>query len=65
MTRISFASWRDAWRAEEAAGREKEGEGRRTAEKKLTGRELWEKGLVGRGEEEDEDVGVELGKAVV
>lgn len=52
VTRDSFWRWREGWR------REMEGrEGKREREGKLTGRELWERGLVGGGEEGEEDDG--------
>lgn len=60
VTRESFLRWREGFLKEkeeqeqkiEEAGAEK---GRKAikGEDKLTGRELWERGLVGRGEDED------------
>lgn len=66
VTTESFRLWRDRWgdeMTEEKRRREEEDEdGRRKAEKKATGRELWERGLVGRGEEGEEDDGGEGGE---
>ncbi|KAL8847709.1 MAG: hypothetical protein Q9221_007270 [Calogaya cf. arnoldii] len=69
VTRESFLRWREGFRSEMEA-KEEEERARKEAvemkargpkkEDKLTGRELWEKGLVGKVEE-DEDVGVEDG----
>ncbi|KAI4112329.1 MAG: hypothetical protein LQ341_007856, partial [Variospora aurantia] len=69
VTRESFLAWRERFRAEAAAREEdeerarKEGESRARGprkEEKLTGRELWEKGMVGKEvEEEDLEEGVE------
>ncbi|KAL8645358.1 MAG: hypothetical protein Q9226_007341 [Calogaya cf. arnoldii] len=69
VTRESFLRWREGFRSEMEA-REEEERARKEAvemkargpkkEDKLTGRELWEKGLVGKVEE-DEDAGVEDG----
>lgn len=65
VTRESFLAWREKFRAEmeEVERRreeEREAEERRRRvgkeERKLTGRELWEKGLVGKDEEEDDEV---------
>ncbi len=63
VTRESFLAWREMFRAEmegEAEERkrgEEEGrsrkEIRRDEEVRVSGRELWERGLVGRGEDED------------
>lgn len=68
VTRESFLEWRGRFGAEtevreeerrkekeEAEGRKKVGRG----EEKMTGRELWEKGLVGKGWEEEEEEEVE------
>lgn len=69
VTRESFLRWREGFRGEMEAREEEERARREMAEikgrgpkkeDKLTGRELWEKGLVGKVEE-DEDVGVEDG----
>lgn len=66
VTRESFLVWRERFRREmeeqEQKGREeKELEDRRKRvakeESKMTGRELWEKGLVGKVEEDDDDEG--------
>ncbi|KAF2182240.1 RWD-domain-containing protein [Zopfia rhizophila CBS 207.26] len=62
VTRESFLAWREKFRkemAEEEQRRqeEKEAEDKKKKikeEKKLTGRELWQQGLAGKGEEEDE-----------
>ncbi|KAF2856074.1 RWD-domain-containing protein [Plenodomus tracheiphilus IPT5] len=75
VTRESFLKWREEFR------REREEEARRLAEekevedkkkrvvkeeRKLTGKELWQQGLVGKVEEsEDEDEGVDLEKLKV
>ena len=69
VTRESFLAWRERFqtemreREEEERRREEEHKGKkiRDEEKKLTGRELWERGLVGKVEEEDEDVDVGVG----
>ncbi|KAL8989319.1 MAG: hypothetical protein Q9169_008384 [Polycauliona sp. 2 TL-2023] len=69
VTRESFLRWREGFRGEMEARQEEERVRRELAEMKgrgakkedkLTGRELWEKGLVGKVEE-DEEVGVEDG----
>ncbi|KAL8883881.1 MAG: hypothetical protein Q9205_006212 [Flavoplaca limonia] len=69
VTRESFLRWREGFRGEMQAKEEEERARRELAEMrgrgakkedKLTGRELWEKGLVGKVEE-DEDAGVEDG----
>ena len=62
VTKETFLEWREKFRkemAEEEQKRmeEKEAEDKKKRvreEKKMTGRELWEGGLAGRGEEEDE-----------
>ena len=63
VTRESFLEWRAKFRkdmeeAEHKRQEEKEAEDKKKRaakeEKKLTGRELWERGLVGKVEEEDE-----------
>ena len=64
VTRESFLAWRDKFRAEmeenqmkEEAERETElGKKKIKMEEKLTGRQLWEKGMVGKIDE-DEDEG--------
>jgi hypothetical protein len=60
VTRESFLRWREGFlkekEDEEREREEAEAEKGRKAlkgEDKMTGRELWEKGLVGRGDEED------------
>ncbi|KAF2461032.1 RWD domain-containing protein [Lineolata rhizophorae] len=64
VTRETFLQWRERFRAEmeEEARRkqaEKEAEDKKKRvpkeEKKLTGKELWERGLAGKGEEEDDE----------
>lgn len=64
VTPQSFQEWRTGFVAEmqaekEKAKEEKEAEDKKkrvnVAEKKMTGRMLWEKGLVGKVEEEDDD----------
>lgn len=72
VTRESFLAWREIFRGEmeqeeQRAREEKELEDRKKRgakeESKMSGRELWEKGLVGRVEEEDESedtLGIEL-----
>jgi hypothetical protein len=65
VTRESFLEWREKFRkemeeeerrkAEEREAEEKKGKkGVPKEEKKLTGKELWERGLAGKGDEEDE-----------
>ncbi|KAI4114443.1 MAG: hypothetical protein LQ345_004780 [Seirophora villosa] len=70
VTRESFLAWREKFQAEIAAREEdeerarKEGESRvRGAKKedKLTGRELWEKGMVGKETEEEDLAAMEEG----
>lgn len=64
VTRESFLSWREKFRAEMEEKRVKEETEREAemskkrikTEEKLTGKELWEKGMVGKIEE-DEDIG--------
>ena len=64
VTRDSFLAWRERFRAEmeenrlkDEADREAElGKKKIKMEEKMTGRQLWEKGLVGKIEE-DEDAG--------
>ena len=73
VNRETFFQWRDAFQKEMAQldrkrQEEKELEDKRKKtwkeDKKLTGRELWEKGLVGKADEEDveEDVPLTLEK---
>lgn len=65
VTTESFLRWREAFlkekEEEEQKLEEAEGEKGRKAvkEEKLTGRELWERGLVGKGEDEDLDESME------
>ncbi|KAL8903242.1 MAG: hypothetical protein Q9207_004053 [Kuettlingeria erythrocarpa] len=68
VTRESFLKWREIFRAEIAAKEEeeervkKEGEGKVRGvrkEEKMTGRELWEKGMVGKDVEEEDGMGLE------
>lgn len=69
VTRESFLRWREGFRAEmekrveEEERVRKEGEGKRGAKKeeRLTGRELWEKGMVGKEADMEEDEGLEEG----
>lgn len=66
VTRESFLEWRGEFRVEMAKKEkqkqeEKEAEDRRkrggkVEEKKLTGRQIWESGLAGKVEEDDEEV---------
>ncbi|KAJ4989981.1 rwd domain-containing protein [Stagonosporopsis vannaccii] len=69
VTRESFLKWREAFRAEmeekkRVAEEEKEAEDRKKRivkeERKLTGKELWQQGLVGKGDDEGEDEGADL-----
>lgn len=73
VTRESFLAWRASFMketedAEKKAQEDKELEDKKARvkkeEKKMTGRELWEKGLVGKLEEEDdeEEDGVDIEK---
>ena len=65
VTRESFLEWRERFRKEMAENETKEIEereaeerkkrGGKLEEKKLTGRQLWERGLVGKIDEEDID----------
>jgi hypothetical protein len=67
VTRESFLAWRDKFRqemAEEKARRaaeleaeEKKRRGGKLEEKKLTGKQLWQQGLVGKVADEDEEEG--------
>ncbi|KAL8638966.1 MAG: hypothetical protein Q9228_003941 [Teloschistes exilis] len=69
VTRDSFLKWREGFRAamekrvEEEERVKKEGEGKRGAKKeeRLTGRELWEKGMVGKEADMEEEEGLEEG----
>ncbi|KAI4193476.1 MAG: hypothetical protein LQ350_008296 [Teloschistes chrysophthalmus] len=69
VTRESFLRWRQGFGAEiekkveEEERVRKEGEGKRAAkrEEKLTGRELWEKGMVGKDADLEEEEGLEEG----
>lgn len=70
VTRESFLAWREKFQAEIAAREEdeerarKEGESRARGAKKedkLTGRELWEKGMVGKEAEEEDLATMEEG----
>ncbi|KAF2145819.1 uncharacterized protein K452DRAFT_356185 [Aplosporella prunicola CBS 121167] len=69
VTRESFLSWREGFmremeEAEKRAVEEKEAEtkGKKgKEEKKLSGRQLWERGLAGKGEEDDEGADVAEG----
>lgn len=72
VTRETFLAWRERFMKEQAEAElrkveEKEQEDKKARvkkeEKKMTGRELWEKGLVGKVEEEDdEEDGVDIEK---
>jgi hypothetical protein len=64
VTRESFLAWRDRFMKEQEdeerrTQEEKEVEDKKARvkkeEKKITGRELWERGLVGKVDEEDEE----------
>lgn len=67
VTRAGFLRWRERFRDEvegveeerRRRGEEEGGKGRKAGGKgeevKMTGRELWEKGLVGKVEEEDDE----------
>lgn len=64
VTRETFLAWREKFRAEMAEEKrrkeeEKELEDKKKRvvkeEKKLTGKELWQQGLAGRGEDDDDD----------
>lgn len=65
VTRESFLAWRDKFRQEMAEERarkaaeleaeEKKKRGGKAEEKKLTGKQLWQEGLVGKVAEEDEE----------
>lgn len=70
VTRESFLAWRERFMKEQEdeekrVVEEKEAEDKKARvkkeEKKMTGRELWEKGLVGKvDDDEDEDDGVDI-----
>lgn len=75
VNRERFLDWRDTFFAEKAAAKQKiaddeEAEGKRgqrsntkAEEKKLSGREMWESGLVGHGDEEEgEDESIDVAK---
>jgi hypothetical protein len=73
VTRDSFLAWREKFRkemADEAQRKveEKEAEDKKKRvtkeEKKLTGRELWQQGLAGKGDEDDEGVDLEALKGM-
>jgi hypothetical protein len=73
VTRDSFVAWRERFRkemADEAQRRveEKEAEDKKKRvakeEKKLTGKELWQQGLAGKGDEEDEGEDLDALKAL-
>lgn len=63
VTRESFLKWRDEFRAEMEERKKREEEEKeledkkkriQKEERKLTGKELWQQGLVGKGDDEDE-----------
>ena len=72
VTRERFLEWREKFYAEMAEKERKEAEERMmeeakkrkgggssslaSGEKKLTGRQLWERGLAGKGEDEEDDI---------
>jgi hypothetical protein len=73
VTRDSFVAWRERFRKEMAdeaqrkvEEREAEDKKKRVAkeEKKLTGKELWQQGLAGKGDEEDEGEDLDALKAL-
>jgi hypothetical protein len=73
VTRDSFVAWRERFRkemADEAQRKveEKEAEDKKKRvakeEKKLTGKELWQQGLAGKGDEEDEGEDLDALKAL-
>lgn len=63
VTRKSFLEWRDRFKREMAEEEQRKMEEKETEDKKkrvkeekrMTGREIWEKGLAGKVEEDDED----------
>jgi RWD domain len=69
VTRERFLAWRDNFRkemeeerlrAEEAAAEEKKKKGTSSKDEiKLTGRQLWERGLAGKGEEDIDEEGID------
>ncbi|USP74238.1 hypothetical protein yc1106_01512 [Curvularia clavata] len=68
VTRESFLAWRERFRAEMAEEKrrreeEKELEDKKKRivkeEKKLTGKELWQQGLVGKGDDDDDENNVD------
>lgn len=72
VTRESFIKWREGFQAElqeeerrkreEKEAEEKKKKPSAREEKKLTGKQLWERGLAGRGDyEEDDDEAVQVG----
>ncbi|KAK2755929.1 hypothetical protein FQN54_005725 [Arachnomyces sp. PD_36] len=74
VTRETFIKWREGFQAElqeeerrkreEKEAEEKKKKPSAREEKKLTGKQLWERGLAGKGEgdyEEDDDEGVQAG----
>lgn len=72
VTRESFLEWRERFQAElqeeerrkreEKEAEEKKKKASAREEKKLTGKQLWEKGLAGKGDyEEDDDEGIHAG----
>ena len=69
VTRESFLKWREEFRKEmeekkRLAEEEKELEEKKKRiakeERKLTGKELWQQGLAGKGDDEEEDEGDDL-----
>ncbi|KAL9090690.1 MAG: hypothetical protein Q9165_005178 [Trypethelium subeluteriae] len=70
VTRDRFLAWREGFRGEvreeeerrrreegEAEEKRRRGKGAGGEEKRLTGRQLWERGLVGKGEEDEAEEG--------
>jgi uncharacterized protein YdiU (UPF0061 family) len=59
VNRESFLAWRERFMKEQEEEAQKEVEDKKARvkkeEKKMTGRELWEKGLVGKMEEDDDE----------
>ncbi|KAF7197236.1 RWD domain-containing protein [Pseudocercospora fuligena] len=65
VTRETFLAWRDSFKKEmeeqaarrqaELEAEEKKKRGGKADEKKLTGKQLWEQGLAGKGADEEED----------
>lgn len=70
VTRETFLAWRERFREEmeqekarraaEIEAEEKKKRGGKAEEKKLTGKQLWQQGLVGKVDEEDEDDGEDV-----